>query len=134
MAQAPQRPQRPPPPQTQTYAQPEPDPGDSEVRTVQQEQLDRSAEIEEMGVEPWKAQNDQRRGRQRQVQGIGRDDDSEYPGTPTTPPEGHDERQPGVGEPGGPTAGHYPMPGEPGGEVEAEPDDNRRLGQRQSRR
>ncbi len=129
MATTPRRTQHTPP---QDYTSP-PDPEEPEVKTIGQEQLERSREIEDQGVEPWKAEHDQRRGRQQQVAGIGRteiDDGDEYPGTPTTPPEGHDERQHGPGEPGGPTAGHYPMPGEPGGgDVEAENEASQRPGQ-----
>jgi len=127
MAQAPQRAQRqaahtpspienppytPPPAAQETRARGETDPGDTQFKTIGQEQLERSQEIEAMGTEPWKEEHDERKGaRQRQVPGVSRtsvDDGEDYPATPTTPPEGHDERQPAPGEPGGPTAGHYP--------------------------
>lgn len=76
--------------------------------------------MEEKGVDQYKRDHDERRGGQRQVQGVSRtelDDGEEYPGTPTKAPEGHSEehRQPAPGEPGGPSVGHYPMPGEDGG-------------------
>jgi translation initiation factor IF-2 len=35
----------------------------------------------------------------------GRDKTGNIPGTPYTPPEGHDHREPGPGEPGGPSGG-----------------------------
>ena len=96
---------------------------DPPVKTVGQEQMERSQEIHDKGVEPWKKEHDERKGPQRQVAGVSRtaiDDGEEYPGTPTTPPEGHTERQPAPGEPGGPSAGHHPMPGEDGAQNEAD--------------
>ena len=52
------------------------------------------------------------------VAGVSRmalEDGEEWPGRPHTLPEGHNRGEPGPGEPGGPTAGHYAMPGEEGG-------------------
>ena len=52
------------------------------------------------------------------VAGVSRmalEDGDEWPGRPHTLPEGHNRGEPGPGEPGGPTAGHYAMPGEEGG-------------------
>jgi hypothetical protein len=43
----------------------------------------------------------------------GRDKTGKIPGTPLTPPEGHDRREPAPGEPGGPSGGGGLAPGEP---------------------
>ena len=86
---------------------------DPPVETVRDEQIKRSEEIEAMGVDPWKASQEEGA---RVVPGVSGADPNR-PGTPTTPPEGHDRREPAPGEPGGPTAGHYPMPDEPKPEV-----------------
>jgi hypothetical protein len=43
----------------------------------------------------------------------GRDKTGKIPGTPLTPPEGHDHREPAPGEPGGPSGGGGLAPGEP---------------------
>lgn len=110
MAQAPQRPPQPAPrapaPTQAPIARREPNPEEPPVKTVGQEQYERSRQAEDEGP----ADNDER-GRQKQVRGVSRtqvDDGEEVPGTPYTPPEGHTEMNPAPGEPGGPTAGHYP--------------------------
>jgi hypothetical protein len=43
----------------------------------------------------------------------GRDKTGKIPGTPLTPPEGHDHREPAPGEPGGPSSGGGLEAGEP---------------------
>jgi hypothetical protein len=43
----------------------------------------------------------------------GRDKTGQIPGTPLTPPEGHDHREPAPGEPGGPSGGGGTMADEP---------------------
>ncbi len=127
MAQVPQRPQQRPAQHTPPQQQPTRDDqrerqrddqrerqrdDQPEPHTIGEEQMIRSREMEDKGMANWQEEHDERKTErgQRQVPGVSRtaiEDGEEWPGTPNTPPEGHDERQPGPGEPGGPTAGHY---------------------------
>lgn len=67
--------EEPPPdyPESPDYETPDEEAAASDVVTIGEEQLARSAEIEAMGVENWKAAHDERRPseEQRSVQGVG---------------------------------------------------------------
>ena len=79
-------PQQPPPKPSSTYTKPD----DDEIKSVGQTQHEQSRKDEEE--------------RGKTVASKGQD----RPGTAKTPPEGHTTMNPAPGEPGGPTAGHYP--------------------------
>lgn len=66
-----------------------------------------------MGMDAWIAAHDERApgAKAKQVPGVAPVYGGEQPGTPDTPAEGHTHMEPGPGEPGGPTAGHYVGPG-----------------------
>jgi hypothetical protein len=104
MATTPQK-----PPQPEPTHRPHPSPQGKPSTTIQTDQLVRSQEMEEMGMDNWIRAHDERdpNAKPKQVPGVAPVYGGDQPGTPDTPPEGHDDVQPGPGEPGGPTAGHY---------------------------